>query len=221
MMLNACEQQAMQVLLVDDHPIVRVGFSTLLEQLGYPLAINEADDADQAISLCVEHAPRVALVDLSLGGEFSLDLIKRIRFVSPDTAILVVSMHDERLYAERALRAGARGYVMKHNAAKSIVQAVRVILEGQIWLSGDMRSMALERFADRIDSGDSNKLESLSNRELEVFRLIGRGLKKSEITQQLGISPSTIETYRANIKRKLGIASGVELYRQAFLHFQA
>ena len=220
MMSNAPEEQAMHVLLVDDHPIVRVGFATLLRQLGYPLAIHEAGDADQAIALCVEHCPRVALVDLSLGGDLSLDLIKRIRFVRPETAILVVSMHDERIYAERALRAGARGYVMKHNAAKSIVQAVREILEGQIWLSEDMRSMVLERFADRLDSSNRSKLESLSDRELEVFRLIGRGFKKSEIVQQLNISPSTIETYRANIKRKLGIASGPELYRQAFLHFQ-
>lgn len=221
MMLPKSKQQPMQVLLVDDHPIVRVGFATLLEQLGYQLVINEADNADEAIALCVQCSPRVALVDLSLGGELCLDLIKRIRFVCSDTAILAVSMHDERIYAERALRAGARGYVMKHNAAKSIVQAVRTILDGRIWLSEEMHSVVLDRFADRLDSGSGNSLESLSDRELEVFRLIGRGFKKSEITQQLNISPSTIETYRANIKRKLGIASGAELYRQAFLHFQA
>ena len=221
MILNALEQQAMHVLLVDDHPIVRVGFAALLGQLDRRLTIHEADDADQAISLCVAQSPHVALVDLSLGGELSLDLIKRIRAVRPETAILVVSMHDERIYAERALRAGARGYVMKHNAAKSIVQAMRMILEGQIWLSDEMRGMVLEKFADPSNSGTSNKLESLSDRELEVFRLIGRGLKKSEIAQQLNISPSTIETYRANIKRKLGIVSGAELYRLAFLHFQA
>ncbi|HEX7636190.1 MAG TPA: response regulator transcription factor [Noviherbaspirillum sp.] len=221
MMSYAPELQPMHVLLVDDHPVVRVGFAALLGQLGYQLVINEADDAEQAITLCTEHAPRVALVDLSLSGELSLDLIKRIRSLCPHTSILVVSMHDERIYAERALRAGARGYVMKHNAAKSIVQAVRVILKGQIWLSEDMRSTVLERFADCLDSGSRNKLEFLSDRELEVFRLIGRGLKKSEIGQQLSISPSTIETYRANIKRKLGLASGSELYRQAFLHFQA
>lgn len=221
MMLPKSKQQPMQVLLVDDHPIVRVGFATLLEQLGYQLVINEADNADEAIALCVQCSPRVALVDLSLGGELCLDLIKRIRFVCSDTAILAVSMHDERIYAERALRAGARGYVMKHNAAKSIVQAVRTILDGRIWLSEEMHSVVLDRFADRLDSGSGNSLESLSDRELEVFRLIGRGFKKSQITQQLNISPSTIETYRANIKRKLGIASGAELYRQAFLHFQA
>lgn len=220
MISNKPEMQAMQVLLVDDHPIVRVGVATLLGQLKYPLAIHEADDGDQAINLCLEHSPHVALVDLSLGGELSLDLIRRIRVVRPNTAILVVSMHDERIYAERALHAGARGYVMKHNAAKSIVQAMRTILEGQIWLSEEMRSMVLERFADHLDSGCRNKPESLSDRELEVFRLIGRGFKKSEITRQLNLSPSTIETYRANIKRKLGIASGAELYRQAFLHFQ-
>lgn len=220
-MTHRYEQQAMQVLLVDDHPVVRVGFAALLGQLGHPLEINEADDAEQAIAFCVEHAPRAALVDLSLGGELSLELIRQIRLIRPDTAILVVSMHDERIYAERALRAGANGYVMKHNAAKSIVQAVRTILGGQIWLSEDMRSMVLERFADRLGAGSGNKLESLSDRELEVFQLIGSGLKKSEIAQQLNISSSTIETYRVNIKRKLGIASGAELYRQAFLHFQA
>jgi DNA-binding NarL/FixJ family response regulator len=220
-MPNAPEQQAMQVLLVDDHPIVRVGFAALLAQLGCQLTIHEAENADQAIVLCTEQSPRVALVDLSLHGELSLDLIKRIRFVRPETVILVVSMHDERIYAERALRAGARGYVMKHNAAKSIVQAVRTILDGQIWLSEDMRCMVMEKFADGFNSGSSSKLESLSDRELEVFQLIGRGFKKSEIVQHLGLSPSTIETYRANIKRKLDTTSGSELYRLAFLHSQA
>lgn len=211
----------MQVLLVDDHPIVRVGFAALLGQLGRPLVIHEAGDAEQAIAICAVHSPRVALVDLSLDGELSLDLIKRIRETCVETAILVVSMHDERVYAERALRAGARGYVMKHNAAKSIVQAVRAILEGRIWLSEEMNGVVLARFADSKNAGDGGNLQSLSDRELEVFRLIGRGFKKSDIAQQLNISPSTIETYRANIKRKLGIASAGELYRQAFLHFQS
>lgn len=210
----------MHVLLVDDHPIVRVGFAALLGQLGRPLTIHEAGDADQAIAACAAYAPRVALVDLSLDGELSLDLIKRLRDTCAETAILVVSMHDERVYAERALRAGARGYVMKHNAAKSIVQAVRTILDGRIWLSEEMNGIVLARFADSRNAG-GGKLESLSDRELEVFRLIGRGFKKSDIAQQLNISPSTIETYRANIKRKLGIASAGELYRQAFLHFQS
>jgi len=213
-------QEPLQVLLVDDHPVVRVGFAALLGQLGIPLVINEADDGTQAVEVCLRCTPRFALVDLSLGGELGLDLIRRIRAISPGTVVLVVSMHDERIYAERALRAGARGYVMKQNAAKSIVQAVRVILDGQIWLSEDMRSIVLKRFADRTAPEDA-KFESLSDRELEVFRLIGRGLRKSDISQQLGISHSTIETYRANIKRKLGIASGAELYRCAFLHFQA
>lgn len=211
----------MHVLLVDDHPIVRVGFAALLAQLGHPLAIHEANDAEQALAFCAEYAPRVALVDLSLDGELSLELIKRMRGVSPATAILVVSMHDERVYAERVLRAGARGYVMKHNAAKSIVLAVRAVLAGRIWLSEDMSAIVLARFANRQDAGNRGHLQSLSDRELEVFRMIGRGFKKSDIAQQLNISPSTIETYRANIKRKLGIASAGELYRQAFLHFQS
>ena len=211
----------MEVLIVEDHPVVRVGFATLLGQIEHGLIIHETDDAERAIQLCIERAPTVALVDLSLAGELSLDLIKKMHSVRPKTAILVVSMHDERIYAERALRAGARGYVMKHHAAKSIIQAVRMICEGQIWLSEDMRSMVLEKFADRLDQDNGNKLESLSDRELEVFQLIGRGLKKSSISEQLRISPSTVETYRANIKRKLGIDSGGELHRLAFLHVQA
>lgn len=221
MTLRSPEQQAMQVLLVDDHPIVRLGFATLLEKLGCELIIHEANDAEQAIAICHAQSPRVALVDLSLGGELSLDLIKRLHLIRPEMAILVVSMHDERIYAERALRAGARGYVMKHNAAKSIVQAMQAILAGKIWLSDEMHSIVLEKFADRCDSSTTHKLEALSDRELEVFRLIGRGCKKSEIAQQLNISSSTIETYRTNIKRKLGVGSGAELYRLAFLHFQA
>ncbi|HYD95233.1 MAG TPA: response regulator transcription factor [Noviherbaspirillum sp.] len=217
--MNGYDHQELHVLLVDDHPVVRVGFAALLGQLGPPLRIHEADNAGQAVSICLERSPRFALIDLSLNGELCLDLIKRIRFVSPATAILVVSMHDERIYAERALHAGASGYVMKHNAAKSIVQAVRMILEGQVWLSEEMRNMVVKRFAERV-SPCSSKLESLSNRELEVFQMIGKGLKKSDIAQELRISSSTIETYRANIKRKLGIDSGAELYRRAFLHFQ-
>lgn len=220
-MLIASEEQAMEVLLVDDHPIVRVGFASLLDQLDRRLIVHEADDGVQAIQVCLNQSPDVALVDLSLAGELSLDLIKKIHSLRPKMAILVVSMHDERLYAERALRAGARGYVMKHNAAKSIVQAVRTICDGHIWLSDAMRSIVLEKLTDRSDSGNSNSLESLSDRELEVFRLIGRGLKKSEISMQPNIAASTIETRRVNIKRKLGIASGSALYRLAFLHFQA
>lgn len=219
-MLTVGQEQTIDVLIAEDHPIVRVGFATLLGQLGQKLTIHEADHAGQAIALCRKYAPAVALVDLSLGGQLSMDLIRQIHTLRPETAILVVSMHDERIYAERALRAGARGYVMKHNAAKSIVQAVRMICEGKIWLSEDMRGIVLERFADRAPLSTESKIESLSDRELEVFRSIGLGLKKSEISEQLRISPSTIETYRANIKRKLGITSGGELYRLAFLHSQ-
>lgn len=220
-MLIASEQQTMEVLLVDDHPIVRVGFASLLSQLDRKMIIHEADNEEQAIQVCIERSPDVALVDLSLAGDLSLDLIKKMRSLRPKMPILVVSMHDERLYAERALKAGARGYVMKHNAAKSIVQAVRTICDGHIWLSDAMRCIVLEKLTDRPSAANAHGLDTLSDRELEVFRLIGRGLKKSEISQQLNIAASTIETYRVNIKRKLGIASGSALYRLAFLHCQA
>jgi len=219
-MLNSTGLQKMDILLVDDHPVVRIGFSTLLNQLGDKLTFHEAEDAATALELAGQHKPAVALVDLSLAGVLELNLIKELRTVAPEMGILVVSMHDERLYAERALRAGARGYVMKHHAAKFIVQAVQTVHAGRVWLSEDMRRILIERIADVPGTGQWEKLALLSDRELEVFRLIGLGLKKSDIAQRLNLSPNTIETYRVNLKSKLGITSGAELHRLAFLHFQ-
>lgn len=219
-MLNKPGQQKIDVLLVDDHPIVRVGFATLLAELGKKMQFHEAEDAATAIELAGKHAPTVALVDLSLAGILELNLIKTLHATAPEMAILVVSMHDERLYAERALRAGARGYVMKHHAAKFIVEAVHTVCAGRVWLSEDVRRLLIERIADLPETGAWKTLASLSDRELEVFRLIGLGLKKAEIALKLNLSPNTVETYRMNLKSKLGIASGAELHRLAFLHFQ-
>lgn len=219
-MLNKPGQQKIDVLLVDDHPIVRVGFATLLAELGKKMQFHEAEDAATAVALAEQHAPAVALVDLSLAGILELNLIKTLHATVPEMAILVVSMHDERLYAERALRAGARGYVMKHHAAKFIVEAVQTVCAGRVWLSEDVRRLLIERIADLPEAGAWKTLSSLSDRELEVFRLIGLGLKKAEIALKLNLSPNTIETYRMNLKSKLGIASGAELHRVAFLHFQ-
>lgn len=213
-MLNQTE-----ILIVEDHPIVRVGFSTLLSQFEKNVRIHEADNSDQAIQLCLEYSPAVALVDLSLAGKFSLELIKKMHSLRPKTGILVVSMHDERIYAERALRAGASGYIMKHQAARSIIHAVRDIRDGKMWLSEEMHSAALQRFADRFQPEGSNTIELLSDRELEVFRMIGEGRKKAEIANAMELSLSTVETYRTNIKRKLGIDTGWALYRKAILHF--
>jgi DNA-binding NarL/FixJ family response regulator len=129
-------------------------------------------------------------------------------------------MHDERLYAERALRAGAKGYVMKNHAAQSITRAVQTVLEGKVWLSEKMRNVLMSKLLNPSELGEWERFTLLSDRELEVFRLLGIGLKKAEIAARLGLSANTVETYRANIKQKLGIATGAELYRVAFLQFR-
>lgn len=206
------------ILIVDDHPIVRFGFIALLSQLDSDWTFREAESGAEALDALRRASPRIAIVDLSLAGALSLDLIKRMRSLAPATAILVVSMHDEKLYAARALRAGARGYVMKQIAAKAISQAVLRVLEGKVWLSDEARADMIDRIADDYDSAPG--FHSLSDRELAVFRLIGAGLRKGDIARELGISPNTVETYRTNIKQKLGVGAGAELYRVAFLHVQ-
>lgn len=221
-MLNPAELELpeIDVLLVDDHPIVRLGFASLLGQLGKTVRFHEAEDVTSALKLAAEHNPAVALVDLSLAGVLNLNLIRVLHAASPNMAILVVSMHDERLYAERSLRAGARGYVMKHHAAKFIMEAVRTVCTGRVWVSEEIRRVLVDRIAAVPERGAWESLAALSDRELEVFRLIGLGLKKTEIAVKLNLSPNTIETYRMNLKSKLGITSGAELHRVAFLHFQ-
>jgi DNA-binding NarL/FixJ family response regulator len=134
--------------------------------------------------------------------------------------ILVVSMHDERLYAERALRAGAKGYLMKNQAAQSVAHAVQAVLEGKVWLSEKMRSTLASRQADASGAGDVEKVETLTDHELEVFRLVGIGLKKAEIASLLGLPHDAVESHRVSIKLKLGMATGAELYRAAFLRFR-
>lgn len=208
------------ILLVDDHPLIRLGFLTLLGQFDKGFAFYETDNARGAIEIAGLHCPSLAIVDLSLAGTLSLELIKCLRRISPGMAILVVSMHDEKLYAERVLRAGARGYVMKQLAAKSIIQAVQCVLAGKVWLSEDVRDDLVNRIAHADAGNRPEPFKGLSDREITVFRLIGMGMKKSSIAKELNLSPNTVETYRSHIKQKMGVATGAELYRLAFLHSQ-
>ncbi|USX22897.1 response regulator transcription factor [Oxalobacteraceae bacterium OTU3REALA1] len=207
-------------LLVDEHPIVRLGLMTLLRQIDPQFSFIEADSQRLAIDLALMHSPNIAVIDFSLAGGSSFDLIKKLRLASPGMPILVVSHHDERVYAERAVRAGARGYVMKTIAAKLMSKAVQSVRDGKIWLSESLRDELVNRIAvaDGVTVGD--QFRSLSDREMSVFRLIGMGLKKGGIARELNLSPHTVESYRTNIKQKMGIASGAELYRVAFLHSQ-
>ena len=209
------------ILLVDDHPIVRFGFIALLTQPHATFTFFEADTAQTALQLTAGNDIDVTLLDLSLAGTLRMDLIRQLHQLSPRTAILVVSMHDENLYAERALKAGARGYVMKQVAAKAIVEAIQCVQDGRIWLSEALRLALHNRITDSRTTGGADGFHALSDRELAVFQLIGQGLKKGEIAHVLKLSPNTVETYRSNIKNKMGIATGAALYRIAFIHCQA
>lgn len=210
----------MHILLADDQPIVRVGLKSLLHSLAEKVVFHEAANERAVIAIATEHQPRVAVIDLSLAGAMTLELIKNLKHSVPAMSILVVSVQDEMHYAERALRAGARGYVMKHRTGESILQAVESVSKGNIWLSENFRNQLVERMVDGPRTDKSLGLDSLSDRELSVFRLIGLGLKKSEIAKRLNLSPNTVETYRSHIKQKLNLPSGGELTRVAFLQLQ-
>lgn len=219
-MLNPVREGAIHILLVDDHPVVRMGYVTLLKRLNSAFVFHEAGTRQEALALVKAYMPKVALLDLNLTDAVELNLVGELRAKVPDMPILVVSMHDEKLYAERALRAGAKGYVMKNHAAQSIAQAVQTVLDGKVWLSEKMRTSLMSKLLNPTEVREWERYGQLSDRELEVFRLLGIGLKKAEIASRLGLSANTVETYRTNIKHKLGIATGAELYRMAFLQFR-
>lgn len=203
-----------RILVVDDHPLVRLGFSQLLSDEDDLVVCGEAESAAEALDLVTQLEPDLLVVDISLKGTSGLELIKQIRSRRPGAAMLVCSMHDESLFAERALRAGANGYIGKREAPDDLVSAVRAVLAGKKYLS--------PRFAARLEAagfdggGDlPEPVALLSDRELEVFDLIGRGVGTREIAERLGIAVKTVETYRENIKEKLMIDSGPELARRA------
>ncbi|HZW14142.1 MAG TPA: response regulator transcription factor [Noviherbaspirillum sp.] len=212
---------AITILLVDDHPVVRMGFQTLLKMNNARYAFHEAENRSEALELAARHIPHAILLDLSLAGAVDFSLIEDLKTASPGSRILVASMHEERLYAERAIRAGANGYLMKNHAAHNIAKAVNTVLEGGTWLSPAMQKQLMARLLNADQSNEWEKISSLSDRELEILRLLGLGLKKSELASRLNLSPNTVETYRTNLKRKLSISTGAELYRFAFLHFQS
>jgi DNA-binding NarL/FixJ family response regulator len=216
--LSSASNREIRLLVVDDHPIVREGLAHLLDREQDMRAEWQASSIKDALNVCRSCAPNMAVVDLSLGDGSGLDLIKLMRASQPSMPILVMSMHDESLYADRALRAGARGYVMKHVAPKHIVAAIRQVREGHIYLSDRMRSQLLERVTAGGAGAESPALAQLSNRELEVFQLIGQGLKKGAIAARLRRSVNTVEAHRANIKRKLKVRDAAELNKLAFLH---
>ena len=204
-----------RVMIVDDHPVVRHGLAHVIESDPHLEICAEASSVEEALRLVPTTKPEVIVVDLNLGGTSGLELIKRVKAIDPGVRMLVTSMHDERLYAERSLRAGALGYVHKQEALESVIAAIRQVLRGEIYVSPSVAEHMLQRAVRGQDPGEFSPLERLSDRELEVFGLIGTGLTTRQIAQKLHLSPKTIETHRDHIKTKLRLTNNNELVRQA------
>jgi len=206
-----------RVFVVDDHPLVRDGLSTLINQQSDLEVCGVAEDATSALSAIATSRPHIALVDISLKNTSGLELIKDLKIQQPAVAIIVVSMHDEMLYAERALRAGARGYVMKRETTGNVLTAIRRVLEGGVYLSDKVvaRMASLVAGERQRDSASAERVDQLSDRELEIFRLLGRGQSTSEIADVLHINFKTVQAYCARAKEKLGLTTAIELRRAA------
>ena len=207
-----------RILIVDDHPIFRNGLAQLIDQENDLCVCGEADDYHGALKAVEAQKPSMVIVDITLKDMSGIDLIKEIRKLHKGISMLVISMHDESFYAERALRAGAKGYVMKQEASDSIVQAIRQVMTGGIYASPKMTEQMLSRFVDGPADSVESPLKALTDREIEVFQLIGKGLGISEIGLRLHLSVKTIGTYRERIKEKLNLKNSIELLRYA-LHW--
>jgi DNA-binding NarL/FixJ family response regulator len=203
-----------KVLIVDDHPVLRRGLAMLINAESDLAVCAEAQDSAEAMAALAGQEPDIVLLDLVLRNESGLDLIAVMRAASPRLPILVISMHEESLYAERAIRAGARGFITKHAAEEKIVSAVRAVLSGEIYLDGKYAARLLGLRLLGAEEADST-LGRLSNRELEVFRHMGRGQRPTQIARLLHLSVRTIETHQANIKDKLGLETAAALYEYA------
>jgi len=203
-----------RVLIVDDHPMMRTGLAQLIDNEADMKVCAEADNAGQALDIAVGQTLDLVLLDISLPDKNGLELIKDIRALKPGLPVLVVSMHDESLYAERVLRAGGRGYIMKQEGGKKLLQAMRQVLSGQIYVSEKMSAGILESFSGRHAEAAS-PVQQLSDREFEVFQLIGQGKSTREIAAHLHLSVKTVEVHRLNIKKKLKLKTATDLVRHA------
>jgi DNA-binding NarL/FixJ family response regulator len=204
-----------KILVVDDHPIVRQGLAQLIDEEHDLDVYAQAEEAHEAMSIIKQRKPDLVIVDISLKETSGLELIKDIKATYPNLPVLALSMHDESLYAERSLRAGARGYVMKTEATAKVVDAIRKILSGRIYVSDNVAGKMMSKMVGGGPDVGASAIDRLSDRELEVFSLIGQGYSTRKIAQRLHLSIKTIETYRAHIKEKLNLADSTELLQYA------
>jgi len=204
-----------QILLVDDHPVVLDGLTTIINHERDLNVCGEADDAHEALKAVAELKPDIVVVDISLKNSDGIELTKTIKSKYPKLPVVVLSVHDESVYAERALIAGAKAYLMKDAVSENIVKAIRTVLSGEIYVSNTISKKFLHKIAgDKVDTNKTT-IEKLSDREFEVFRLIGEGYKPSQIAKKLHLSVKTIETYRGRLKEKLNLNSAIEILQYA------
>jgi len=206
-----------KVLIVDDHPIFTMGMAELLNQEDDFVVCAVAEDIASARKAIKEYTPDLAIIDITLAGDNGLDLVKEIAGSKRVLPILVLSMHNEQVWAERAIRAGAKGYIMKGEASDNVISGLRNILAGNIHVSGSIMARLLDKFQMKPDDPGAATVDLLTDRELEVFRLIGSGLSTREIAGRMKLGIKTIGTYRDRVKQKLLLKSGAELTRRAVL----
>jgi DNA-binding NarL/FixJ family response regulator len=205
-----------RIVLVDDHPMMRQGLSALIQNEPDLEVVGEAENAAQALDVVTKLKPDLVLADITLPDKNGIELIKDIHAHGPNPPdVLVISMHDEALYVERVLRAGGRGYIMKQEGGKKLMVAIRQVLSGQVYVSEKMSSKILEIFSGRRQESASSPVETLTDREFEVFQLIGKGLTTLQMAHELHVSNKTVEVHRANIKAKLKLKTAPELLRYA------
>jgi DNA-binding NarL/FixJ family response regulator len=212
--MTAATNDHARIVLVDDHPMVRERLAEVINREPDLSICGEAEDRGGALEVIDREKPRLAIVDLTLKRSNGLDLIKDLRVMHPDLLILVLSMQDENLYAERVIRAGAHGYITKQEATRKILDAIRQVMAGKVFLSEEISADILSRMLGK-SRGAMRSLEVLSDRELQVFGLVGEGFGTRQIAEQLGLDVKTVETYRTRIKEKLELKDASELLRQA------
>jgi len=219
MPLNS-DNQKRRVFIVDDHPLVREWLTNLINQQSDLAVCGEAATAAEALQSVTALKPEVAIVDISLKDSSGIELIKDLKKTHPSVVVLVLSMHDESIYAERALRAGAKGYIMKRETTKKVIEAIRKVSEGKFCLSDATAQAIMAHFVEGKTLVARSPVEQLSDRELAVFDLLGQGLGTRQIAETLRVSIKTVQAYCARIRDKLNLSSATELMREAIHHYQ-
>jgi DNA-binding NarL/FixJ family response regulator len=209
-----------KLLLVDDHPFMRAGLAQLIDKQPDIVAAGEAGEPKEAIQRLAQTKYDLVLTDITMPGRSGLEFIRDLQAMHPELPILVVSMHDEMIYAERVLQAGARGYIMKGAGGENLLTAIRQILAGEIYTSAKVSAKIVGDFSARKPRGSISPIEKLTNREFEVFQLVGQGLSTREIAERLGLSSKTVDVHRSHVREKLQLKDATELVRHAVRWFE-